>query len=38
MINFKQCKDLPDYSGIYGIKNVISNKFYIGSAESIKKD
>lgn len=37
MINFKQCKDLPDYSGIYGIKNVISNKFYIGSAESIKK-
>ena len=37
MIKFKQCKELPDCSGIYGIKNVISKKFYIGSAESIIK-
>lgn len=37
MIKFKQCKELPDHSGIYGIKNVITDKFYIGSAESIIK-
>lgn len=37
MIKFKQCKELPDCSGIYGIKNVITEKFYIGSSESIVK-
>lgn len=37
MITFQQCKDLPTYSGIYGIRNVTNNKFYIGSAESLVK-
>lgn len=37
MKKFKECKELPDYSGIYGIRNVVTDKFYIGSAESIIK-